>query len=210
MASKQIKLLSQQAELLKQQLAAVEKEYIDVYMREKTLQRMVSQATARYTADSRYTAVSGDVAGPEPCSPLAVCPSKEYFDAHVPSSSMMQRAGADASAGAQDLTVCGLITEHIAYVGRASVLVIRMGTYAAMPGDLAELEDLTRCHWGNIVKTATTRIQTLWSCHGLNFETGEVEEAPKELFPDMLDKLGLTQEQMLTLAAGAEAFLCCM
>ena len=205
-----IKALSSQAELLKQQLAAVEKEYIDLLMREKALQRMVSQA------DARYTALSADMTFHQTSSIPAACPSKElqgFFETHVPSSSMMRclgTTGIDATAGAQALTICGVATEHIAYMGRASVLVLRMGTYAARPGDLAELEELTRCHFANIVKTATTSIQTLWLCYGLNFETGVVEEAPDELFSGVLGKLGLTQEQMLTLAAGAGAFLCCM
>ena len=202
--SERIRRLSNEAEGLKQQLASVEKEYVDLYMREKALERMVSQSTARYTA------LSANLADPQTSSRPGACSSKEVFEAHAPSSSMMQFPQTDASAGAQDLTVCGLVTEHIAYIGRASVLVVRMGTYAARPGDRAELEELTRCHWGNIVKTALTRIQTLWLCYGLNFETGEVEEAPDELFPDVLSKLGLTQEQMLTLSAGMRASLCCM
>ena len=196
--TQRIKRLSNQAELLKQQLAAVEKEYVHLYMREKALQRMVTQSTVRYTA-------LADIADHP-----AACSSNELFEAHVPSSSMRQCPPTDASARAQDLTVCELVTEHIAYVGRASVLLVRMGTYAAMPGDLAELEELTRCHWGNIVKTAMTSIQTVWLCYGLNFETVEVEEAPDELFPDVFGKLGLTQEQMLTLSAGTRASLCCM
>ena len=203
----QIKLLAYQAEVLKQQLAAVEKEFIDLSMREKALHRMISQSTARCSA------LSADLVGHEESSGQAACPSKMFFEAHVPSSSMMQcpsSTGTDASAGAQDLDVCGLATEHIAYIARASVLVIRMGTCAARPGDLAELEELTRRHYANILKTALRSVQTLWICYGLNFETGEVEEAPDELFPDVLNKVGLTQEQMLTLAAGAQASLCCM
>ena len=200
-----IKVLSQQADLLKQQLAVCEKEYIDLYMREKALQRMVSQANARYTA------MSAAHAGQSTSSCPATCLSKDLqavFEEHVPSSSMMRcigTTGIDAIAGAQDLSVRGLATEpHIAYIRRASVLLIRMGTYAARPGDLADLEELTRCHWATIVKTGMASIQTLWKYHALNFETGEVEEAPDELFPDVLSKVALTQEQMFTLSAGAQ------
>ena len=137
----------------------------------------------------------------------AACASKELqgvFELHLPPSAMTQ-CPSTTEIVAQDLNACELATEHIAYIGRASVLVIRMGTYVARPGDLAELEELTRRRFANILKMSLKSMQTLWKLYPLNFETGEVDEAPDDLFPDVLSKLGLTQEQMLTLSAGAQS-----
>jgi hypothetical protein len=205
--SQRIKLLSHQAQVLLQQLAVVEKEYVELSMREKALQRMISYANACYIA---LFACLPEY--PPACQP-ALCPSKAaqgLMNSIVPHPTSQLQAhenlGIDTTAadlaGAQELNALDMAAAHAAYISRASVLVVRIGTPAAMPGDLPELEDLTRRHWANIIKTGVRSIHTLWRCTPLNFETGEVEEEPDELWSHVLCKVGLCQEQLLTLAAG--------
>jgi hypothetical protein len=205
-----VKVLSQQAEILRRVAIAVRREHLELSMRERALQRMVSQADARLLA---LFPASSD----QPTCPLLEIHGKVVAEQCVlnelvaPSTWMKQleiNSGVNAAAaaevaGAQQRDVYGLTTEHIAYVGRASVLVIRMGTPLARPGDLAELEALTRTHFANIVKTGIASMKTLWTCHALNFETGQVEHPPAEMSEHVLAKVGLAQEQLLTLSAGA-------
>jgi hypothetical protein len=203
-----VKVLSQQAEILKRLAIAAKREHLELSMRERALQRMVSQADARLLA--LFPASSDQPTCPLLESDPSVVEQCVLDEIVAPSTWMKQleiNAGVNAAAaevaGAQQMDVYGLTAEHIAYVGRASVLVIRMNTPLARPGDLAELEALTRTHFATIVKTGITSIRTVWTCHALNFETGQVEHPPAEMSQHVLAKVGLSQEQLLTLSAGA-------
>jgi hypothetical protein len=201
-----IKALSQQAETLRQLATTVGREHVELSMRERALQRMVSQAEARLFA---VLPASID----QPACPLSANPpstiEQGVLEEVVAPSTWTQQPEIDAAVnaaaaeGAQQLDAFEMITAHSAYVGRASVLVMRMNTPLARPGDLAELENLTKSHWANIVKTGMSSIKTLWRCYAVNFETGQVEEPPEDMYRHVLAKVGLEQEQLLTISAGA-------
>ena len=204
--SQRIKELSQQAEVLLQQLTVVEKEYVELSMREKALQRMVSYANARYIALYATTEC------PLACQPV-LCPSKAaqgLMNSVVPPSTLQLQVpdnlGIDPAAaeiaGAQELSSYDMAAAHVSYISRASVLVVRIRTPATRPSDLPELEELTRRHWADIIKTGIRSLPVLWRLTAVNFETGQVEEAPDDLYTHVLSKLELSQEQLLTLAAG--------
>jgi hypothetical protein len=203
-----IKVLSQQAEALRQLAVAAGREHLDLSMREQTLQQMVSQADARLLA--LLPACFDQPTGTLSAADLNTAEQGVLEEIVAPSTWTKQleiNAGINAAAaevaGAQSLDVFGMTTEHIAYVGRALVLVVRMNTPLARPGDLAELEALTRSHWANIIKTSISNIKALWTCHALNFETGQVEEPPEDMWHHVLAKVGLEQEQLLTISSGA-------
>jgi hypothetical protein len=207
-----IKVLSEQAETLRQLATTVAREHVELSVRERALQRMVSQAEALLLA---VVPASID----QPTCPLSASPPstaeqgvlEEVLPSVVAPSTWTQQPEIDAAVnavaveGAQQLDVIEMITAHTAYIGRASVLVTRMNTPLARPGDLAELESLTKSHWANIVKTGMLSIKTLWRCYVVNFETGQVEELPEGMCRHVLPKVGLEQEQLLTLSAGAKS-----